>query len=131
MAHSNFKKAVERIDEETTVNFLITEVMQYHRVPNYLLSDRGTNFLATYCKSFYKSIGCRQLTTSAWRANCNGMVEQSNQNIVQTISKMVKERIEDVENWDLVLPEALFALRTMKNESTLVLLLVIFCMEEN
>lgn len=49
-------KAVKRIDEETVIDFMVTEVLQDYGVPKYLLTDRGSSFLSKYSKSFFKQI---------------------------------------------------------------------------
>lgn len=111
-------KAVKRIDEETTVEFLVTEVLQHYGVPKYMLSDRGSNFMSKYFKSFLKQVSCRHITTSSFRPQTNGLVERTNQSLVQAISKITKDSQDNVENWDLSLPSALMAMRSMKSEST-------------
>ncbi|KAG2195270.1 hypothetical protein INT47_005045 [Mucor saturninus] len=111
-------KAVKRIDEETTLDFLVTEILQDHGVPNFLLTDRGSNFVARYVKAFLKQVNCRHLTTSAFRPQTNGLVERTNQSLVQAIAKITKDKQENVEDWDLSIPGALLALRSMKSEST-------------
>lgn len=37
-------RAVPRIDEETTAKFMFEEIIEKYGVPNYLLTDRGSNF---------------------------------------------------------------------------------------
>jgi hypothetical protein len=46
------------------------------------------------------------------------LVERTNGTLVQALSKICKDELDDVKDWDLKLPAALMALRTMKNEST-------------
>jgi hypothetical protein len=111
-------KAVPNVNEETTASFIMEEIVSIFGVPQYMLSDRGSNFLSRFVESFLKQIQCRHLTTSAFRPNTNGLVERTNGTLVQALSKICKDELDDVKDWDLKLPAALMALRTMKNEST-------------
>jgi hypothetical protein len=109
--------AVKEISEITTAEFLYNEVVQNYGVPNYILTDRGSNFVSTYVKSFLKNIGCRHLTTTAFRPQTNGLCERTNQTLTQTIAKLVRDH-GDTKDWDKMIPSALVALRTMKNDTT-------------
>lgn len=108
--------AVPNINEETTVRFLYKQVISYG-VPNYLLTDRGSNFTSGYVRNFLSSLGCKHITTTAYRPQTNGLCERMNQTLVQVLSKLVRDK--DVEaNWDEYLDETLFAVRTMVNDAT-------------
>jgi transposase InsO family protein len=108
--------AVPNINEETTVKFLYKQVISYG-VPNYLLTDRGSNFTSGYVRGFLSSLGCKHITTTAYRPQTNGLCERNNQFLTQVLAKLVRDK--DVEaNWDEYLDEALFAMRTMVNDAT-------------
>jgi hypothetical protein len=47
-----------------------------------------------------------------------GHVKKINGNLVQALSKIVREECEDVNNWDKKISAVLMALRTMKSEGT-------------
>lgn len=111
-------RAVPNVNEETTAKFIMEEIVAVYGVPQYMLSDRGSNFLSRYVESFLKQIHCKHLTTSAFRPNTNGLVERTNGTLVQALSKICRDENKDVKDWDLKLPAALMALRTMKNEAT-------------
>jgi hypothetical protein len=111
-------RAVPNINEETTAKFLFEDVVQYYGVPNFILTDRGSNFTSRYVKSFLQQINCRHLTTSAFRPQTNGLCERTNGTLVQALSKIVRDECDDVKDWDLKVPAALMALRTMKSEAT-------------
>jgi hypothetical protein len=110
-------QAVKEISEETTAEFLYNQVVQNYGVPNYILTDRGSNFVSTYVKTFLKKIGCRHLTTTAFRPQTNGLCERTNQTLTQAIAKLVRDH-GDTKDWDKMIPSALVALRTMKNDTT-------------
>ncbi|KAG1300383.1 hypothetical protein G6F62_006847 [Rhizopus arrhizus] len=110
-------RAVKDITEETTANFIFEEIVQIYGVPSYLLTDRGSNFTSYYVKSCLKQIHCRHLTTTAFRPQTNGLCERTNQTLVQAIAKLTRDHGE-TKDWDLMIPSALMALRTMTNDST-------------
>lgn len=108
--------AVPNINEVTTAEFLFHCVVKDFGVPSYILTDRGSNFLSGYVEHFLKRIGCRHLTTTAFRPQTNGLVERMNQTVVNTLAKIVRNDEDDL--WDLKLDEAVLAIRTMPNEAT-------------
>lgn len=109
--------AVPNINEITTGRFLFDCVVKDFGVPNFILTDRGSNFLARYVKTFLKRIGCRHLTTTAHRPKTNGLCERMNQTIVQALSKIARDK-ESRGNWDECLSDAILAIRTMPNDVT-------------
>ncbi|KAG1036901.1 hypothetical protein G6F43_012963 [Rhizopus delemar] len=109
--------AVPDITAETVTWFLFHCVVKDFGVPSYILTDRGSNFLSDHVAFFLKRMGCRHLTTTAYRPQTNGLCERMNQTVVQALSKIIMTR-EDYENWDDCLDEAVLAVRTMPNEAT-------------
>lgn len=65
--------AVPNIDEITTGDFLFSVVKDWG-VPQYILSDRGANFISTYVHEFLKQLGCKNIMTTSYRPQSNGMV---------------------------------------------------------
>jgi len=110
--------AVKDITEETTATFLFDCVVQFYGVPQFILTDRGSNFTSRFVKSFLQQIHCRHLTTSAFRPQTNGLCEKMNGTLVQALSKIVRDDCPDVKNWDKKVSAVLMALRTMKSEGT-------------
>jgi hypothetical protein len=86
-------------------------------VPNYILTDRGSNFLSRHVGLFLKKMGCRHLTTTAYQPRTNGLCERMNQTIVQALSKIAKDKNKR-SRWDECLGEAILAIRTMPNDAT-------------
>ncbi|KAG2192670.1 hypothetical protein INT47_009240 [Mucor saturninus] len=108
---------VKDITEETTVNFLFEQVVVPYGVPNFILTDRGSNFTSGYVREFFKSLNCRHLTTTAYRPQTNGLCERLNQTLSQTLAKIVRDN-DALTTWDKYVTSALLALRTMRNDTT-------------
>jgi transposase InsO family protein len=88
-----------------------------HGVPQYLLTDRGSNFTSGYVKDFLATIQCKHITTTAYRPQVNELCERMNQTLVQALAKTYLQA-EDTKNWDDHLNQALLAIRTMPNDVT-------------
>lgn len=110
-------RVVTDITEGTTADFLFDELVSMYGVPRYLLTDRGSNFKSAYVHAFLKSLGCRHITTTAYRPQTNGMCERMNQTIVQTIAKLARDQ-DSMQDWEQFVKPALLAIRTTPNEAT-------------
>lgn len=110
-------KAVPDITETTTADFLFEHVVVNYGVPNYILTDRGSNFTSGYVREFLKMMECRHITTTAYRPQVNGLCERMNGTITAALAKIARDH-EDIHQWDKYVSSALLAARTMVNEST-------------
>ncbi|OMJ25413.1 Pro-Pol polyprotein [Smittium culicis] len=108
-------KAVENVQTETVVNFLIYDVIMNYGVPKKLISDRGSNFVSDTAVELYKFLGIDHHPTTSYRPQSNGQVERFNQLIKNVLSKIC---LFDKENWDLYLWKAMLTIRTMKHRVT-------------
>lgn len=108
--------AVPDITEITTADFLWSVVRDFG-VPQYCLSDRGSNFISTYIHEFLKQIGCKKIMTTSRRAQVNGMCEKLNDSIVSIMAKIARDE-NNIANWDLFIDAALMVLRSTPNAST-------------
>lgn len=108
--------AVPDIDENTTSEFLFSIVKDWG-VPNYILSDRGANFVSTYVHEFLKQLGCKNIMTTSYRPQCNGLCEKLNHTLVSILAKIARDE-ENVAQWDRYVDSALMVIRSTKNAST-------------
>jgi hypothetical protein len=108
--------AVPDIDEVTTGEFLFSIVKDWG-VPRYILSDRGANFISTYVHEFLKQLGCRNIMTTSYRAQSNGMCERLNYSLVSVLAKVARDE-ENISEWDKYVDTALMVIRTSKNSGT-------------
>jgi hypothetical protein len=102
--------AVPDIDEVTTGEFYFHEVVKNFGVPQYILSDRGANFISTYVHHFLKKIGCKNIMTTSYRPQANGMCERLNGSLVSVLAKLARDE-DKIDQWDLFLDAALMVLR--------------------
>lgn len=59
--------AVPNISEQTTAAFSFNCIVKDFGVPSYILTDRGANFKSDYVHTFLRWMGCKPLTTTAFR----------------------------------------------------------------
>ena len=85
-----------------------------HGAPRVLLSDQGTNFLSKLVSEICQIVGTKQIKTSSYHPETDGLVERFNKTLATMISMYVSERHKD---WDEFLPLVLFAYRTSLHDS--------------
>ena len=83
-------------------------------IPREILSDRGSQFVSDLMREIARLFSIRQLRTTPYHAQCNGLVERFNGTIRRMLQKMAAERPTD---WDRCLPALLFAYREVTQES--------------
>ena len=94
---------------------LAEEILPMFGVPEFLLSDRGTNLLANVMKDVCELLGIEKLNTTAYHPQCNGMVERFN----RTLKAMLrKHAVKFGPQWDQYLPGVLWAYRNTPHEAT-------------
>lgn len=108
--------AVPNINEETTTEFYYNQIVALHGVPNYILTDRGSNFASVFTKTFLSKLGCKAITTTSYRPQTNGLCERLNQTLCATLAKLARDQ-NGAKRWDEYVNQALLALRTLFNES--------------
>ena len=108
--------AVPDITEVTTGEFLWSVVKDYG-VPQYCLSDRGANFISTYVHEFLKQLGCKNIMTTSYRPQVNGMCEKLNHTLVSIMVNIARDQ-ENIANWDCFIDAVLMVIRSTPNSST-------------
>lgn len=86
-----------------------------HGPPKELLSDRGVQFLSNTVKTLLQTLNVKQLTTTAYHPQCNGLTERFNKTLCDIISMYVSP---DQKDWDELVPFAVYAYNTSKQIST-------------
>jgi len=107
-------KATPDYTAPTTADFLY-EMFTRHGTPKELLSDRGSNFMSQAIEALCNKWEVQQTFSSAYHPQTNGLVERFNKTLGETLAKLCLKRPQD---WDELIPAALFAYRTARHETT-------------
>ena len=83
-------------------------------IPQEILSDRGSQFVSDLMREISRLLSVRQLQTTPYHAQCNGLVERWNGMLRMMIQKMAAEKPSD---WDRYIPALLFSYREVAQAS--------------
>ena len=83
-------------------------------VPVEILSDQGAQFLSSVMKEVSRLLSIRQLVTTPYHPQCNGLVERFNGTLKEMLKRMCAEKPRD---WDRYVAPLLFAYREVPQES--------------
>ena len=83
-------------------------------IPQEILSDRGSQFVSDLMREISRLLSVRQLQTTPYHAQCNGLVERWNGTLRRMIQKMAAEK---PSNWDRYIPALLFSYREVAQAS--------------
>ena len=83
-------------------------------IPQEILSDRGSQFVSDVMREISRLLSVRQLQTTPYHAQCNGLVERWNGTLRRMIQKMAAEKPSD---WDRYIPALLFSYREVAQAS--------------
>jgi len=83
-------------------------------IPDKVLSDQGTQFTSKLMKEVGRLLSMKQLTTTPYHPQCNGLVERFNGTLKSMLKRMCSERPPD---WDRCINALLFAYREAPQES--------------
>ncbi|CAG2248609.1 unnamed protein product [Mytilus edulis] len=92
-------------------------ILMFSRVgiPQTILTDQGSNFKSQLLADLYEILGARGCTTSPYRPQSNGRCERFNGTLKSMLKKLCTESAEE---WDELVPYALFAYREVPHEET-------------
>jgi hypothetical protein len=107
--------AVANADALNVCQFLYDDVICRHGVPQEITSDRGSEFCNELLATLYQTYQIKHIKTTAYHPQGNGQVERTNRTLKDILAKLTNEK--DLP-WDQYLHSALFALRTLRQEST-------------
>ena len=101
-------------EASTVANILLNNVFYHHGPPEFLHSDRGSEFTAKCLHELTRMCGIYQTHTPAYRPRADGLVERQ----IGTIRNMLAKFHAQYGDWYQYLGPALFALRTAVQETT-------------
>uniref|UniRef100_A0A8C5B8M4 Gypsy retrotransposon integrase-like protein 1 n=1 Tax=Gadus morhua TaxID=8049 RepID=A0A8C5B8M4_GADMO len=80
-----------------------------------VLTDQGSCFMLRVMKEVLRLLQVKQLRTSVYHPQTDGLVERFNKTLKQMLKKVMQA---DGKNWDQLLPHVLFAVREVPQAST-------------
>lgn len=95
--------------------FIYEDIICRHGVPQEVTSDRGSEFCNELLQTLYRNYQIKHIKTTAYHPQGNGQVERTNRTLKNILSKLTTEYAKP---WDQYLHSALFAIRTLRQEST-------------
>ncbi|KAL1282699.1 hypothetical protein QQF64_001502 [Cirrhinus molitorella] len=84
-------------------------------IPKEILTDQGTPFMSRLMADLCRLLGVKQLRTTVYHPQTDGLVERFNQTLKQMLRRVAAE---DRRDWDLMLPYVLFGIREVPQAST-------------
>lgn len=84
-------------------------------IPEEILTDQGSCFMSNVMKAFCQLLKVKQIRTSVYHPQTDGLVERFNKTLKQMLRKMIET---DGKDWDQLLPYLLFAIREVPQAST-------------
>jgi Integrase zinc binding domain/Integrase core domain len=108
-------RAIKDASAASVIPFLIEDIIAHHGYPKELISDRGSTFVNEIVREFNEANRIKHRLATPYHPQTNGLVERVNQTICKILSKYVQLYQQD---WDEYLPYALFAYRTMRQNTT-------------
>ena len=96
-------------------SFFYENIICCHRCLKELLTDQGTHFVNELLQAMCKRVGVKHRLFTAYHPQKNGLVERFNKTLCEILAKYSEMYKED---WDVFLPSALFAYRTIRQNTT-------------
>ena len=101
-----------------TVIRCLTQLFTMFGMPSYLHSDQGSSFMSSEIKTFLSSHGISSSRTTPYNPQGNGQVERYNGIIWKAVLLALESRNLKVEQWEIVLADALHSIRTLLSTAT-------------
>ena len=113
---SRFVMTIPMIDQtaKTVAAHLVNEILTKYGAPEQILTDQGTNFLSELVHQICKLFKVKQLRTTSYHPQTDGLVERFNRTLCDMLACYVNE---DPESWDVFLPFVTFAFNTAEQAS--------------
>ncbi len=96
------------------LDFLENQWVLKFGVPAILVSDKGRGFVSRRAKAAYHRCGINHISTAAYWAQANDMIER----MVKTMKQCLRKYVQSLSTWADSLNAALFAVNTSKQSTT-------------
>ncbi|UYV66441.1 hypothetical protein LAZ67_4001687 [Cordylochernes scorpioides] len=108
-------RAVSEVTVKEVSKFLVEDIFLRHGAPQYLISDRGSQFTSNLMKEVMKTCKIKHCFTTSYHPQTNGLTERLNRTLINMLSMYVNT---DQKNWDEILPFITHAYNTTIQETT-------------
>jgi transposase InsO family protein len=103
------------ITAEGAARLYLTHVWKLHGLPQWVVSDRGPQFVAGFTRELYRLLGIKLASSTAYHPQTDGQTERANQELEQYLQLFTNERQDD---WDELIPLAEFQHNNKVHSST-------------
>ena len=93
----------------TVARCLFHKIITKYGAPQHVLTDRGTNFLSNLVKEICILFKIKQMRTTAYHPQTDGLVERFNRTLIDMLTCYV---VDEPEQWERFLPYVTFAYNT-------------------
>jgi hypothetical protein len=116
--HSRYSVLIPTPDQKahTFMKTFKKEWMKHFGVPDILLSDNGPCFIAKVSQTFCKLYGMKKQFTLPYRPQSNGVVERTNQTVMQQLRTATSSR--NMQFWDQKLDTIMLNMNNVIHSST-------------
>ena len=111
----HYKLVKITIDAPGLAEVIIDVVVQYHGLPNLIVTDRGSLFTLKFWSSLYYFLGIKRRLSTALYTETDGQTERQNRTMEAYLRAFVNFKQND---WAKLLPMAEFAYNNAKKAST-------------
>jgi len=80
---------------EGAARLFLHYVWKLHGLPKHIVSDRGSQFVASFTKELYRLLGIQISSSMAWYPQMDGQTERVNQELNQFLCLFVNKRQDD------------------------------------
>jgi transposase InsO family protein len=94
---------------QTIARCLVNKIITKYGAPQHVLTDRGTNFLSSLVNEICVLFKIKQMRTTAYHPQTDGLVERFNRTLCDMLACYVHD---EPEEWDKYLPFVTFAYNT-------------------
>ncbi|QRV72049.1 Transposon Tf2-1 polyprotein [Ceratobasidium sp. AG-Ba] len=112
---------VHLIPTQTTITaqdaaiLLLREVVRLHGLPDTIVSDRDSKFIATMWQELHRLLGVKLLMSTAFHPQTDGSTERANRTVAQILRSLVDS---DQLNWSEKVPATELAINSSVSSST-------------
>ncbi|EFP04464.1 hypothetical protein CRE_25636 [Caenorhabditis remanei] len=96
-------KATANQTAETTLKFLLENIVSIHGIPEEIVTDQGTNFMSKMFEEVCRILEVKHSISTAYHHETNGAVERLNRTLEEMLTLSTSNPI-NYDNWDEKLP---------------------------